>query len=58
MNVGPLDELVNVAGIGRRHIDEPPRPADLGRLYQVNVRVFFNCCKAFVPAMLERKEGA
>jgi 2-keto-3-deoxy-L-fuconate dehydrogenase len=58
MNVGPLDVLVNVAGIG--HVGTLINTAsdDLDRLYQVNVRGVFNCCKAFVPAMLERKKGS
>jgi NAD(P)-dependent dehydrogenase (short-subunit alcohol dehydrogenase family) len=32
--------------------------ADLDRLYAVNVRGVFNCCKAFVPAMLARNSGS
>jgi len=31
---------------------------DLDKLYAVNVRGVFNCCKAFAPAMLERKSGS
>jgi NAD(P)-dependent dehydrogenase (short-subunit alcohol dehydrogenase family) len=57
MNVGPLDVLVNVAGIGHVGTLMNTASTDLDRLYQVNVRGVFNCCKAFVPAMLERKEG-
>jgi len=56
--VGLLDVLANVAGIG--HVGALPNTtaADLDRLYAVNVRGVFNCCKAFVPAMLERKAGS
>ena len=56
--VGPLNVLANVAGIG--HVGALPgtAAADLDRLYAVNVRGVFNCCKAFVPAMLERKAGS
>ena len=32
--------------------------ADLDRLHAVNVRGPFNLCRAFVPAMLERKSGS
>jgi len=32
--------------------------ADLDRLYSVNVRGAFNCCKAFVPAMLANRRGS
>lgn len=56
--VGMVDVLVNVAGIG--HVGALPNTAasDLDRLFAVNVRGVFNCCKAFVPAMLERKSGS
>ena len=33
-------------------------PPDIDRLHAVNVRGVFNCCKAFVPGMLERKSGS
>ena len=56
--VGPLDVLVNVAGIGHVGTLEKTAAADLDRLYGVNVRGVFNCCKAFVPAMLERRRGS
>lgn len=56
--VGRLDILANVAGIG--HVGSLPNTtaADLDRLHAVNVRGVFNCCKAFVPAMLEHKSGS
>ncbi|MEJ0091703.1 MAG: SDR family oxidoreductase [Limisphaerales bacterium] len=56
--VGVLDILANVAGIG--HVGALPNTtaADLDKLYAVNVRGIFNCCKAFAPAMLERKSGS
>lgn len=53
-----LDVLVNNAGIG--HVGDLLRTAaaDLDRLHAVNVRGPFNLCKAFVPAMLERRRGS
>jgi NAD(P)-dependent dehydrogenase (short-subunit alcohol dehydrogenase family) len=56
--IGTLDVLANVAGIG--HVGTLPTTsaADLDRLYGVNVRGVFNCCKALVPPMLERKSGS
>jgi NAD(P)-dependent dehydrogenase (short-subunit alcohol dehydrogenase family) len=56
--VGQIDVLANVAGIG--HVGSLPNTtaADLDRLLAVNVRGVFNCCKAFVPAMLKRKSGS
>jgi len=55
---GPLDVLVNVAGIGHVGTLLNTVAADLDRLIAVNVRGLFNCCKAFVPAMLERRTGS
>ncbi len=54
----PLDILVNNAGIGHVGNLLGTAAADLDRLHAVNVRGPFNLCKAFVPAMLERKRGS
>ena len=55
---GALDILANVAGIGHVGTLVGTTAADLDRLYAVNVRGIFNCCKALVPIMLERKSGS
>jgi 2-keto-3-deoxy-L-fuconate dehydrogenase len=55
---GALDILANVAGIGHVGTLLNTTATDLDKLYAVNVRGVFNCCKAFVPAMLERKSGS
>jgi NAD(P)-dependent dehydrogenase (short-subunit alcohol dehydrogenase family) len=54
----PADILVANAGIG--HVGDlgTTTAADLDRLYAVNVRGVFNCCKAFAPAMIERRRGS
>lgn len=57
-SVGTLDVLANIAGIGHVGTLLNTTAADLDRLYAVNVRGVFNCCKAFVPAMLERQGGS
>ncbi len=57
-DIGTLDILANVAGIGHVGSLINTTAADVDRLYAVNVRGVFNCCKAFVPAMLERKSGS
>lgn len=57
-SVGALDILANVAGIGHVGSLLNTTAADLDKLYAVNVRGVFNCCKAFTPAMLERKSGS
>jgi NAD(P)-dependent dehydrogenase (short-subunit alcohol dehydrogenase family) len=54
----PLDILVNNAGIGHVGNLLATTAVDLDRLHAVNVRGPFNLCKAFVPAMLERKRGS
>jgi 2-keto-3-deoxy-L-fuconate dehydrogenase len=56
--VGPLDVLANVAGVGHVGTLLTTTAADLDRLYAVNVRGVFNCCKAFAAAMLGRKRGS
>jgi 2-keto-3-deoxy-L-fuconate dehydrogenase len=53
-----LDILVNNAGVGHVGNLRGTAAADLDRLYAVNVRGVFNCCKAFAPAMLERRRGS
>ncbi|HEY4415987.1 MAG TPA: SDR family oxidoreductase [Verrucomicrobiae bacterium] len=56
--IGTLDILANVAGIGHVGTLLDTSATDLDKLYAVNVRGVFNCCKAFAPAMLERKTGS
>ena len=55
---GPLDILVNNAGIGHVGGLLTTTGADLDRLYAVNVRGIFNCCKTFVPPMVDCKSGS
>jgi NAD(P)-dependent dehydrogenase (short-subunit alcohol dehydrogenase family) len=57
-SIGALDILANVAGIGHVGNLTSTMAADMDKLYAVNVRGVFNCCKTFVPAMLERKSGS
>jgi NAD(P)-dependent dehydrogenase (short-subunit alcohol dehydrogenase family) len=52
-----LDILVNNAGIGHVGTMLQASSADLDRLYGVNVRGVFNVTKAFLPGMIERKQG-
>ena len=49
--------LVNNAGIGHVGTMLQTTGADLDRLYAVNVRGVFNVSKAFLPAMIARKQG-
>jgi 2-keto-3-deoxy-L-fuconate dehydrogenase len=54
----PADILVANAGIGHVGDLSTTTAADLDRLYAVNVRGVFNCCKAFAPSMIERGRGS
>jgi len=54
---GRLDLLVNNAGIGHVGTMLQTTGADLDRLYAVNVRGVFNVTGAFLPAMIERRQG-
>jgi 2-keto-3-deoxy-L-fuconate dehydrogenase len=56
--VAPLEILVANAGIGHVGDLTGTTAADLDRLYAVNVRGVFNCCKAFVPPMIARGRGS
>lgn len=56
--VEAVDILANVAGIGHVGNLLTTTATDLDRLHAVNVRGIFNCCKAFIPAMIERKSGS
>jgi NAD(P)-dependent dehydrogenase (short-subunit alcohol dehydrogenase family) len=53
-----IDVLVANAGIGHVGDLSNTTAADLDRLYAVNVRGVFNCCKAFAPPMLARGAGS
>lgn len=56
--IGPIDVLVNNAGIGHVGTIEQTAGSDLDRLYGVNVRGVFNVTKAFIGSMLARRKGA
>jgi NAD(P)-dependent dehydrogenase (short-subunit alcohol dehydrogenase family) len=54
----PVEILSANAGIGHVGDLSNTAAADLDRLYAVNVRGVFNCCKAFAPGMIERRRGS
>lgn len=55
---GRCDILVNNAGIGHVGTLLSTTPADLDKLYQVNVKGLLHMGRAFAPAMIERRWGS
>ena len=55
---GRCDILVNNAGIGHVGTILTTTPADLDRLYAVNVKGVLHMTRAFLPAMIERRRGS
>jgi 2-keto-3-deoxy-L-fuconate dehydrogenase len=56
--LGPLDVLVNCAGIAHVGRLENTTASDLDRLYAVNVRGTFLCMQAALPLLMERGGGS
>ncbi len=54
---GPMDIVVNNAGIGCVGTVLQTSGEDLDRMYSVNVRGVFNVSKAFLPGMISRGTG-
>jgi len=55
--LGPVDVLVNNAGTLKEAALLDTSIDDWDRLIAVNLRGVFLCCKAFAPAMVERRSG-
>jgi 2-keto-3-deoxy-L-fuconate dehydrogenase len=56
--VGPVDVLVNNAGIGHVGTILQTTGEDMDRLYRVNVRGVFHGIQAFLPGMIARRRGS
>lgn len=54
---GPADTLVNIAGVGSTTSVLDATVEEWERVFAVNVRGTFLCCRAALPAMLERGRG-
>jgi NAD(P)-dependent dehydrogenase (short-subunit alcohol dehydrogenase family) len=57
-NSGRCDVVVNNAGIGHVGTILTTTPADLDRLYAVNVKGVMHMTRAFLPGMIERRSGS
>lgn len=55
--VGPVDVLVNNAGVSSHMAFVDLTEAEWDRIISVNLTGVFNCCKAAVPSMVERRSG-
>ncbi|WP_050454472.1 SDR family oxidoreductase [Candidatus Burkholderia verschuerenii] len=60
--LGPIDTLVNNAGISPKHAGKPMPfwqmdPAEWNRVMDVNLNSVFNFCRVLTPGMVERRFG-
>ena len=54
---GSADILVNNAGIAQQKLFTDITDEDFDRMFNVNVKGVFNCCKAVLPFMIHEKYG-
>jgi len=54
---GPLDALINNAGIASAKLLTDYTEEEWDELFRVNVKSLFNCCHAVLPSMISRKSG-
>lgn len=54
---GAVDILVNNAGIAQQKLFTDITDEDFDRMFSVNVKGVFNCCREVIPDMVNRKKG-
>lgn len=54
---GNVDILVNNAGIAQQKLFTDITDDDFDRMFSVNVKSVFNCCRAVLPTMIHNKYG-
>ena len=55
--LGPVDVLVNNAGVGSQQLLTDVTDEEYDRIMDTNLRGTFLCCRAVLPGMIHRKEG-
>ena len=56
--LGPVELLVNNAGIAQQKLFTDLTEEDWDRMFAVNTRSLFTCCRAVVPHMVRRHSGS
>lgn len=54
---GSADILINNAGIAQQKLFTDITDDDFTRMFDINVRGVFNCCRAALPYMIHKKQG-
>ena len=54
---GPVDVLVNNAGVAQIKLFTDITDEDYDRMFDCNVRSVFNCCQLALPDMIHKKQG-
>lgn len=52
-----IDVLVNNAGVDLQKMLIDTKQNEWDRLFDINVKGMFNCCRAVLPGMVKRKYG-
>ena len=55
--IGPVELLVNNAGIARGGLLTDLTPTEWQRLFDVNITGVYNCCRCAIPHMVHEKRG-